>query len=212
MSEQARAHSPAVSALRDALRRERLAARAALPPALHGERAARIETHLLAALDTLPPARIGFCAAVRGEFDAVPLVTRLLAAGWQACMPVADRPAAPMDFRRWTPDTPMLPDRHGIPVPPAESAGNPPDLLLLPLVAFDAAGYRLGYGGGYFDRTLAALVPRPLAIGVGFELGRAETVWPQAHDIPCDIIVTEMGLARTPSGRPLDAISGMQTS
>jgi 5,10-methenyltetrahydrofolate synthetase len=87
----------------------------------------------------------------------------------------------------------MALDRHGIPIP---SAGEElrPNVVLLPLVAFDPQGFRLGYGGGYFDRTLAAMVPRPLAIGVGFELGRVADIRPQAHDIPLDATVTEAGI------------------
>jgi 5-formyltetrahydrofolate cyclo-ligase len=68
--------------------------------------------------------------------------------------------------------------------------------LIVPLLGFDAAGYRLGYGGGYYDRTLAAMAPRPLSIGVGYELGRLDTIHPQAHDIPLDAIVTENGSHR----------------
>ena len=76
------------------------------------------------------------------------------------------------------------------------------DLVLMPGVAFDRTGGRLGYGGGYFDRTLAALSPRPFAVGVGFELGRADTTHPQPHDIPMDAIITEIGLQRGKS--PVD--------
>ena len=68
-----------------------------------------------------------------------------------------------------------------------------PDLILVPLNAFDGAGFRLGYGGGYFDRTLAALAPAPLTAGVAFELARADTCWPQPHDQPMDWLVTEAG-------------------
>ena len=71
-----------------------------------------------------------------------------------------------------------------------------PDLILLPLNGFDAAGYRLGYGGGYFDRTLAALLPRPLAIGVGFEINRLDSIRPESHDQRLDWIVTEAGAFR----------------
>ena len=85
----------------------------------------------------------------------------------------------------WVPDL--------IPVP-ATAAGPTPDVLLLPLVAFDAAGYRLGYGGGYFDRTLAAMHPRPLTIGVGFDLCAVADIRPERHDIPLDLIVTESGI------------------
>ena len=68
-----------------------------------------------------------------------------------------------------------------------------PNIVLLPLVAFDCRGYRLGYGGGYFDRTLAALSPRPFAIGVGFELTRVDSIIPGAHDVPLDVVITDAG-------------------
>jgi 5-formyltetrahydrofolate cyclo-ligase len=76
-----------------------------------------------------------------------------------------------------------------IPIPRERNSVRP-TALLVPLVGFDAAGYRLGYGGGYYDRPLATLVPKPLTIGVGYELGRLETIYPQPHDIPMDAIVT----------------------
>jgi 5-formyltetrahydrofolate cyclo-ligase len=188
-------HPPDSTAFRAGLRREKLAARTALAanPAEHAALSARIEAHLEHWLLGRKPAAIGFCAAMRGEFDAAPLVTRLLAAGWQAVMPVVITPNAPMQFRHWTPTLPMTVDRHGIPIPDSAETAVP-DILLLPLVAFDAAKYRIGYGGGYFDRTLAAYVPRPYAIGVGFELARVPSVAPQPHDEPCDTIVTELGL------------------
>lgn len=84
----------------------------------------------------------------------------------------------------------MAEDRHGIPIPAGDET-IVPDVVLLPLVAFDAQGYRIGYGGGYFDRTLAALSPRPFSVGVGFELGRINSVHPQPHDIPLNALVTE---------------------
>jgi 5-formyltetrahydrofolate cyclo-ligase len=72
----------------------------------------------------------------------------------------------------------------------------------VPLVGFDPEGYRLGYGGGYYDRTLAAMSPKPLTIGVGYELGRLETIHPQPHDIPMDVLVTDSGFARTKVASP----------
>jgi 5,10-methenyltetrahydrofolate synthetase len=68
-----------------------------------------------------------------------------------------------------------------------------PDVILVPLVGFDKDGHRLGNGGGYYDRTLAALVPKPLCIGIGNEAGAIETIYPQQHDVPMDAIVTERG-------------------
>lgn len=180
---------------RAALRQVKLAARMALEPAAHAALSTRIETHLATLLAALPPQTLAFCAPVRGEFDARPLAARLLERGWQAAMPVVVAAAAPMMFRQWTPSSVMELDRHGIPIP-REDAQTIPGVVLLPLLAFDPQGFRLGYGGGYFDRTLAQLVPRPLAIGVGFELGRVADIRPQAHDIRLDAIVTEAGVSR----------------
>ncbi|HUO11707.1 MAG TPA: 5-formyltetrahydrofolate cyclo-ligase, partial [Caulobacteraceae bacterium] len=73
-----------------------------------------------------------------------------------------------------------------------------PDFLLVPLLAFDRRGHRLGYGAGFYDRTLAALEPRPLAIGIGFELARLASIDPGPHDRPMDVIVTEAGVFETP--------------
>lgn len=188
-------HSADSSVFRAALRRDRLAARIALRPADHAELSARIEARLAPLLMPLAPQILAFCAPVKNEFDARPLATALLRRGWQAAVPVVVTANAPMVFRRWTPESSMSTDRHGIPIP-ADGAELVPDIVLLPLVAFDARGYRLGYGGGYFDRTLAAMVPRPRTIGVGFELGRVADIRPQAHDIRLDAVVTEDGILR----------------
>jgi 5,10-methenyltetrahydrofolate synthetase len=175
------------------LRREKIAARQALPAAEHARLSALLEVHLEREFAHHAPGVVAFCWPIRGEFDARPLVGRLLAQGWRACMPVVDAIAAPMSFRSWTPATAMGVDPYGIPIPAAQTVSPPPDIVLLPLVAFDADGYRLGYGGGYFDRTLAALSPRPAAWGVGFELSHTEALRPQPHDVPLDLIVTELG-------------------
>ena len=180
---------------RAALRREKLAARMALDETTHAGFSARIEAHLATLLAPLPPRTLAFCAPVRGEFDARPLASRLLQRGWQAAMPIVVDTDAPMRFRRWTPASTMGVDRYDIPIP-LDGPDLVPDVVLLPLLAFDAQGFRLGYGGGYFDRTLAALVPRPLAIGIGYELGRVADIRPQTHDIPVAAIVTEAGILR----------------
>ncbi|HYM04274.1 MAG TPA: 5-formyltetrahydrofolate cyclo-ligase, partial [Stellaceae bacterium] len=89
--------------------------------------------------------------------------------------------------------------RHGIPVPPAGVVTHP-GIVVIPVVGFDAGNYRLGYGGGYFDRSLAVAESRPLSIGVGFELARLPTIFPRPHDVPMDLIVTEAGVQRRASG------------
>lgn len=142
------------------------------------------------------PRRLGFCWPFRAEFDCRPLVSRLIAGGTKACLPQVVAPAEALRFCVWRPGSEMLIDRHGIHYP-ASCETITPDMLLMPVNAFDAAGYRLGYGGGYFDRTLAELAAqslRPLAIGIGFELARVSSIFPAPHDIPLDAVVTEAGM------------------
>ena len=196
-------HSPSAEHIADSpipravLRRETLAARMALDENTRAGLSARIEGHLAALLLSLAPQTLAFCAPVRGEFDARPLASRLIQRGWLAAMPVVTAVDAPMNFHAWTPYSEMSTDRYGIPIP-RHGVELVPNIVLLPLVAFDTQGFRLGYGGGYFDRTLAAMVPRPQAIGIGFELGRVPDIRPQAHDIGLDIVVTEAGILRFP--------------
>jgi 5,10-methenyltetrahydrofolate synthetase len=187
------------AAFRTALRREKIVARQAQPDALRRDAELRILARLAALLLPRPPGVVAYCWPIRAEVDCRPLVAELLAAGWRAAMPTVTAPAAPMEFRAWSPQTPMGVDPYGIPIPaPAELCV--PDVVLLPLVAFDAAGYRLGYGGGFFDRTLAACAPRPLAVGIGFALAEVPSIRPEPHDVPLDIVVTESAtlFAKTP--------------
>ncbi len=140
-------------------------------------------------------ARIGFYWPFKGEIDLRHLVQDFLAFGAEAALPVVVEKQQPLEFWTWQPRMKLGRGIWNIPVP-AERNQVQPTALLVPLLGFDAAGYRLGYGGGYYDRTLATLNPKPLTIGVGYEFGRLETIYPQPHDIPLDAIVTEAGCAR----------------
>lgn len=177
---------------REALRRRLIAAREAMTEEARTRHSSAIVGHLDALLAALQPARLAFCWPYRGEFDARELVAKRLASGLVACLPVVVDSKQPLEFRAWTPESVMQAGRYDIPVP---QAGAPvtPEAILMPLNAFDNAGYRLGYGGGYFDRSLARLTPRPIAIGIGFELARVDSIQPHEHDQPMDYIVTEAG-------------------
>jgi 5-formyltetrahydrofolate cyclo-ligase len=183
------------TAWRRALRREMAMRRAALSDAEHAARSARIVGHALAVLAR--PQVAAFCWPIKHEPDLRALLAIWRESGGRAALPVVVAENTPLRFREWTPDSRLEDDRYGIPTPAAGDWLNP-DLILLPLNGFDGAGYRLGYGGGYFDRTLAALTHRPLAVGVGFELNRVDSIRPQAHDQRLDWIITEEG-AFTPA-------------
>ena len=130
---------------------------------------------------------------IQGELDLVFWFHALHKRGVRIALPITEQQDAPLIFRAWTPDTVMKKDCWHIPIPPAENAQLTPDILLAPCVAWDAAGFRLGYGGGYFDRTLAALAPKPFVIGVAMQAAQMPTIFPQTYDIAMDAIVTEAG-------------------
>jgi 5,10-methenyltetrahydrofolate synthetase len=136
---------------------------------------------------------IAFCWPYRAEVDVRFAIHAFRERGASAALPEVQGKGRPLRFRRWWPGAAMAPGPLGIPAP-VDTDVIVPDAAFVPLVGFDGAGYRLGYGGGYFDRTLAASMPKPLSIGVGTEAARLPTIHPQPHDIPMDFIVTEAGV------------------
>lgn len=132
---------------------------------------------------------------IRSEPDLRPWLARLHDRGALLALPEVERRASPLVFRPWRPGALMRRGHWNIPVPNTADR-LVPDLVLAPLVGWDGAGYRLGYGGGYFDRTLA--VCQPLAIGTGLQAARLATIYPQPHDIRLAAIVTEAGLQYPP--------------
>lgn len=151
---------------------------------------------------------IGFYWPFKGEIDLRHLVRDFMAQSAEAALPVVVEKGQALEFWAWRPRMKLGRGIWNIPIP-AERHLVRPTALLVPLLGFDAAGYRLGYGGGYYDRTLAALDPRPLTIGVGYACGRLDTIFPQPHDIPLDAIVTEAGVVRHRyRGEPLPAAAG----
>jgi 5,10-methenyltetrahydrofolate synthetase len=132
---------------------------------------------------------------IKGEPDLRPVLADLHRAGVTIALPVVESRAAPLVFRRWTPETRLVRGDWNIPVPPPDAATLVPDIALAPCLGWDGACYRLGWGGGYFDRTLAALTPQPKTIGIALSAARLSTIYPQPHDIPLDLILTEDGVA-----------------
>jgi 5-formyltetrahydrofolate cyclo-ligase len=124
-----------------------------------------------------------------------PFVAKLRAQGVTPALPVVVGKDQPLEFRAWNEAEPLVAGGFGLSYPGPGPALHP-DALVVPLLGFDGDGCRLGYGAGYYDRTLAALRPKPLLVGVGFECGRLATIHPQPHDVPMDTVVTEAGVTR----------------
>lgn len=180
-------------AAKRALRAEMLARR----ERAHGDAGAgmRLRDGVLSALnDEIARARcVSAYCPVGSEIDPVPLYGALLARGLTGGLPVVVGKDKPLLFHRWRPGEALVPGVLGIGVPPSDAPPVEPDLLLVPLLAFDRRGYRLGYGGGFYDRTLEALRARGkvLAIGVGFAVQEVASVPSGPDDQRLDWIATE---------------------
>ena len=187
--------------LRDWRRSERerlIALRQALPAAERRDWGNRIEAELRALLAERPGI-LGVYWPFRAEFDPRPLIDWAVAGGRAVALPVVIDKKGPLEYRTWRPGEPLADGVWNIPVPEKREVVTP-TMVLAPLVGFDEACYRLGYGGGYFDRTLGAMAPRALAIGIGFEAQRLETIYPQSFDVPMALIVTEAGIRKRSAG------------
>jgi 5-formyltetrahydrofolate cyclo-ligase len=182
-----------VPAWRKAERARLLAKREALSLEERRRWDARITELLVSGFPNLGSLTIGFYWPFKGEVDPRIAMHRFRTQGARSALPVVVEKNAPLRYHDWKPGCATRPGVFGLPVP-IDAAIVVPDAVLAPPVGFDARGYRLGYGGGYFDRTLAHLSPRPLVIALARELSRIETIHPQPHDIPMDFIVTEDGI------------------
>lgn len=134
-------------------------------------------------------ATIAVYIATKGEVDTQPLIN-VLAREAQLCLPVCIAPATPMVFRAYDRNTPLVKDSEGMSVPPESAGVCSPDIVLVPLLAFDKSGTRLGRGGGYYDRTLSVLSPR-LAIGLAYDAQRLDDCPKDTHDQPLDYVITQ---------------------
>lgn len=144
----------------------------------------------------LPPGSqslVGCYWPFRREFNCIPYMRDVLSAGGKVALPVVLGRGQPLEFRAWTQDAKMEAGVWNIPHPASGPALEPP-VLIVPLVGFDDGFFRLGYGAGYYDMTVAALSQRPLAVGIGFDFSHLSTIHPQPHDQPMDVIITETGI------------------
>jgi 5-formyltetrahydrofolate cyclo-ligase len=129
----------------------------------------------------------------RSEIDTRPLLGRLAGEGWTTCLPIVLGEGLPLEFRRWLPGEPTINGAMNIDRPDEAAAVVEPDVLIVPMLAFDRAGFRLGYGGGYYDRTLAKLRDKKgiIAIGAAYAAQEVVAVPHDVHDQPLDYVMTE---------------------
>ena len=137
---------------------------------------------------------------VKEEIDVKPLLQILHKRGHVCGLPVIVAKHTPLSFKHWDPEKPLVEGKWGIPVPPEDAAEMTPELLLVPLLAFDAQGNRLGYGAGFYDRTISKLrsraARRPLAVGIGYAAQEVEHVPCDETDERLDWVVTEQSAKR----------------
>jgi len=182
-----------IKAWRRGARDKILAARAAIALPVRQAMARRLIEHLRTALKDRPDP-VSFYWPIKAEPDLRPLMEELDAAGIRVCLPVCIKLGVPLTFRPWSKGCAMVRGFWNIPVPAAEEEVQP-RTLIAPFVGYDPSGYRLGYGGGFFDRTLEKFGADGQAIGIGWSMFRLATIHPQPHDIPMSAIVTQTGIA-----------------
>jgi len=159
------------------------------------QRSVHLQEVLRVWLISRPEATIGAYWPIKGEFDALPALYRWSEAdeARRIGLPVIDRQSKQLRFHVWYPGCPMEDDAFGIPKPKGTEEFAP-QMLLVPCVGFGAGGLRLGYGGGFYDRTLGSLQPRPVTVGVGFAHGFLPWLQSEPHDVPLDAMLTEEGV------------------
>jgi len=181
---------------KQALRQQLIKYRKELPDTLYRHYSAQICEHINQAFPQLSTMRVGFYWPIKNEPDLRPLIESWMVSqrpGFSALLPVIQNADSPLVFRVWTPQSQMTIGQYGIPTL-TDGEFMSPDVLLIPAVGFDRKCNRLGYGGGFFDRTLATIWPKPLCIGVSYQFGLIDTTCPVPHDIPLDAIVSEEGV------------------
>ena len=184
-----------VSVFRKAERARLYAARKLVSPEHRKAMAARVSARLTEILGDVSGRTIAVYWPIRGELNLRPWMVEAHARGARVCLPVVVQKNQPVAFHRWTPDCAMAKGIWNIPVP-AEPEPLVPEVVIVPLLGVDEAGYRLGNGGGYYDRTLARLPGDVLAIGVGQAFARMKTIFPMPWDIPMTKVILGDGSVR----------------
>jgi 5-formyltetrahydrofolate cyclo-ligase len=150
--------------------------------------------HFFAGVSLRPAEVIAAYWPIRDEIDCRLVLTRLMDEGQKVCLPVVRGENEPLELRLWEHGAALYPSGFGTLAPDESAPLVEPDVVLMPLLGFDQQGTRLGYGGGYYDRTLAAASHSPRLIGFAFSAQELNHIPRDIHDIPLDAVVTEQGI------------------
>ncbi|ODT48795.1 5-formyltetrahydrofolate cyclo-ligase [Devosia sp. 63-57] len=184
----------AIEEAKAGLRKTAHAARATLSADERSAAAEAVAAHFFDKIAYEPEQVIAGYWRIRDELDCQPILVRLMDGGQRVVLPVVDGADKPLDLRVWEADAPLYEAGFGTLAPSDLAPRAVPDIVLMPLLGFDAAGTRLGYGGGYYDRTLAALPRKPLLVGLAFDVQELQDIPREEHDVPLDAVITEAGV------------------
>jgi 5-formyltetrahydrofolate cyclo-ligase len=185
---------PQVEAGKAALRIKARAARAAIPAAARAAAGKAAAGHFFASVPLAAGDIVAGYWRIKDELDCQPILVRLMDTLQPVCLPVVLGDDQPLSLRLWEPDAPLYEAGFGTLAPSEFAPQVQPDVIIMPLLGFDSTGTRLGYGGGYYDRTLVHLAKKPRLIGLAFAAQEFPSVPREPHDVPLDMVVTERGV------------------
>lgn len=184
---------PSLVQQKEALRDKARALRAKVPQADRAEAARFAAAHFFGAVAPQPGQIVACYWPIRDEIDSRPMIAELMDSRQPLCLPVVLGEDVPLEMRLWELGTALYPSGFGSLAPSETAPKVEPDILVIPLLGFDKAGTRLGYGRGYYDRTLAEMSKKPLVVGMAFAIQQLDFIPRGDHDVPLDIVVTEDG-------------------
>jgi 5-formyltetrahydrofolate cyclo-ligase len=183
-----------------ALRVRAKAQRAAIAPAIKSQAAIAAAAAFIEGVPLAPTDIVAGYWPIREEFDCKPLLILLMDSMQPVCLPVVLGEGLPLDMRLWEQGAPLYPSGFGTLAPSEIAPKVQPDVVIMPLLGFDSQGTRLGYGGGFYDRTLAAMRKRPRLIGFAFAAQELPAIPREPHDQPLDVLITEAGIRTFSTG------------
>lgn len=184
---------PKIEEAKAALRLRARASRAAILNSSRADAARAVADHFFKAVELKPSDIVAGYWRIKDEMDCQPILIRLMDSFQPVCLPVVLGDELPLELRLWEQGAPLYEAGFGTLAPSELSPQVEPDVIVMPLLGFDKRGTRLGYGGGYYDRTLEKLSKRPRLVGIAFAAQELDTIPREAHDVPLDVIVTEAG-------------------